>query len=143
MVFGPFGATHPWPCPQGLHQHSECVPPVFIHRAITFDIFKFLAQKASEELCDNQKKEPKSYFLTSSDRQTCPRGKHFAPLYSTLHYLRFDMQHDYVQNGFWTFGATPSGPAHRAYIKIRMCSSKSSSIGLLPVTVSRPKAKKA
>ena len=27
----------PWPCPQGSHQNSECVPPVLIHRAITCD----------------------------------------------------------------------------------------------------------
>ena len=47
----------PWPCPQGLHQNSaKCVPPVLIHRAITFDSFKVLAQKAKEELCDNQNK---------------------------------------------------------------------------------------
>ena len=28
-----------WPCPQGLHQNSECVPPVLIHRAIACDSF--------------------------------------------------------------------------------------------------------
>ena len=32
MDFGPFGATPPWPCPQGLYQYSGCVPPVLIHR---------------------------------------------------------------------------------------------------------------
>ena len=37
---------HPWPCPQGLHKNSEYVPPVLIHRAITCDSFKVLAQKA-------------------------------------------------------------------------------------------------
>ena len=94
----------PWLCPQGSHQNSKCVPPVLIHRAITCD-FKVLAKKA--ELGDNKKKDPKSYFLTSSDPQTCPlppppplpqphRGKIFAPLYSKFHNLRFDMQHGYV-----------------------------------------------
>ena len=33
-----------------------------------------------------EKKDLKVYFSTSSDPQTCPRGKSFAPLYSTLHY---------------------------------------------------------
>ena len=36
----------PRPCPQGLHQNSECVPPVLIYRAISCDSFKVLAQKA-------------------------------------------------------------------------------------------------
>ena len=43
MDFGPFWATSAWPCPQGLHQNSECVPPVLIHRAIACEIFKILA----------------------------------------------------------------------------------------------------
>ena len=43
-----------------------------------------------------KKKDLKAYFSTCSDPQICPRGKIFAPLYSTLHYLRFDMQQDYV-----------------------------------------------
>ena len=78
MNFGPFGATPPGPAPRGLHQNSECVPPVLIHRAITCDSFKALAIKAWEELGDNKKKnDPKSYFLTSSDPQTCPRGIFF------------------------------------------------------------------
>ena len=33
----------PWPCPQGLHQNSECVSPVFIHRAIACESFEILA----------------------------------------------------------------------------------------------------
>ena len=54
-----------------------------------------------------KKKDPKSYFLTPSDPQTCPQGKIFAPLYSTIHDLRFDMQHDYVCTK-WILD--PSGP---------------------------------
>ena len=61
---------------------------------------------------DNQKKDPKSYFLTSSDPQTCPRGKIFAQLYFTLYNLRFDMQLDYVCRK-WILD--PSGP-HRGWL---------------------------
>ena len=34
----------PWPCPLGLHQNSECVPPVLIHRAIACESFEILAK---------------------------------------------------------------------------------------------------
>ena len=41
-----------------------------------------------------------------------PLGKIFAPSYSNLHNLRFDMQHDYVcTKWILDFGATPPGPA--------------------------------
>ena len=33
----------PWPFPEGLHQNSECVPPVLIHRAIACESFEILA----------------------------------------------------------------------------------------------------
>ena len=90
------------------HQNSKCIPSVLIHRAITCDSFMVLAQKWLE-LCDNPKKYPKSYFLTSSDPQTCPRGNIFAPLYSTLTSFNLICNvHDYVQNGFLTLqGHTP------------------------------------
>ena len=39
-------ATPHWPCPQGLHQNSECVPPVLIHRAIAFESLDILALMA-------------------------------------------------------------------------------------------------
>ena len=42
------------------------------------------------------KKGPQNLPLTSSDPKTCPHGNSFAPLYSTLHYLTFDMQHYHV-----------------------------------------------
>ena len=54
-----------------------------------------------------KKRDSKSYFLTSSDLQICPVGKIFAPLYSTLFYLRLDMQHDHVCTK-WILD--PSGP---------------------------------
>ena len=77
------------------HQNSECIPPVLIHWAIICDSFKVLAKKKPKRSWVTIKKSnPKSYFLTSNEPQTCSRGKHFAPLYSTLHYLQLDMQHD-------------------------------------------------
>ena len=58
------------------------------------------------------KKDPKSYLLTYSDPQTCVRGKMFAPLYSTLFYLRFDMQHDCLyKTDFGPFAPPPPLPA--------------------------------
>ena len=57
MDFGHFEATPPWPCPLRSHQNSECVPPVLIYRAITYDNFQVLAKKAKEELGDNKKKK--------------------------------------------------------------------------------------
>ena len=43
MDFGPFWVTSPWPCPQELHQNSECVPPVLVHKAIACESFEILA----------------------------------------------------------------------------------------------------
>ena len=89
------------------HQNSKCVSPIIIHRAISCDSFKGLVQKAKRSCVTMKKKDPKFYFLTSSDTQTCPGANFFAPLYSTLHLLRFDMQHDYVCTK-WILD--PSGP---------------------------------
>ena len=36
-------ATPRWPCPQGSHENSECVPPVLIHSAIACGSFENLA----------------------------------------------------------------------------------------------------
>ena len=105
------------------HQNSKCFPLVLIHRAITCDSFKVLAQKAYEESCDNPKKGPK-IFLTSNDPQTCPWGKIFAPPYFTLHYLWFDMQHEHVCIK-WTLdhsGPHPPALPPRVTLKFRMCS---------------------
>ena len=54
MDFGPFG-----PCPQGLNQNSKCVPPVFIHKVITCDRFKALAQKPWRSCVTITKKKKK------------------------------------------------------------------------------------
>ena len=54
------------------HRNIKCIPPVLIHRAITCDIFKVLAQNAEEEVCDNNKKDPKSYYFTSGDPRHAP-----------------------------------------------------------------------
>ena len=74
---------------------------------------------------DNQKQDPKSYFLTSGDAQTGPQGKIFAPLYSTLHNLRFDMQHGYVciKLILDPSGPHPPWPCPKGSSKFRMCSS--------------------
>ena len=118
-------ATPSWPCPQGLHQNSECVPPVLIHRAITCDSFKVLSQKAYEELCDNKKKDPKSYFLTSSD----PWHAHGSTFlhHCVLLSITFDWHATwlFVQNDFWTFWATSTPLALSPVVtsKFQMCSS--------------------
>ena len=82
------------------HQNSKCVPPVLIQ----FPGFQ-------EELCDN-KTDTKSYFLTSGDPQTCPRGKILH--YYILFFITFDLicyMTMFVQNGFWTLrGHTPPTP---------------------------------
>ena len=138
--FCPIGAKHLRPCPKGSHQNSECVPPVFIHRAVTCDSFKVLAKKAKEELGNNNNKKKRTQNPTFCPPMTprCPQGKIFAPLYSTLHNLRFDMQQDYVRTK-WILGPSRPhlpGPAPRGHIKIPNVFFHCSSIGLLPVTVS-------
>ena len=95
MDFDPSGQHPPGPAPSG--QNSECVRPVLIHRAIICDSFKVLAKKKPKRSWVTIiKNDLKAYLLTSSDPHTCPWGTTFAPLYSIIHYLRFDMQHDYV-----------------------------------------------
>ena len=59
-----------------VHQSSECVPPVLIHRAINCDSFKVLAKKNLKGVGWQSEKGPK--------------------LYSTINNLRFGMHHDYV-----------------------------------------------
>ena len=83
--------TIAYPCASTIaylctHQNSKCLPPVLIHRAITCDRFKILAQKAEEELCDNKKMDAKSYFFTSGDPQDMPMGQNFCTtvFYSSL-----------------------------------------------------------
>ena len=84
------------------------------------------------------KKGPKILLFYSSDPQTFPRAKMFAPLYSTLHNLRFDMQHDYVGTKciLDPLGPQPPGPTPRGNMGIPNVFLQSSSIGLLPVKVS-------
>ena len=116
-------------CP--AHQNFKCVPQVPIHRAITYDSFKVLAKKPKRNWVTIQIKDRKSYFLTSSDPQICPRGKIFAPLYFTLHNLRFDMQHDYVCTK-WILDPSRPHPLAlppRVISKFRMCSSSPHPLG--------------
>ena len=84
------------------------------------------------------KKDPKSYVLTSGDPQTCPREKCLH--YYILHFIAFDLICNmtmFVQNGFWTPRGHTRWPCSRGYIKIPNVFLQSSTIGLLPVTVSR------
>ena len=109
------------------HQNPKCVPPVLIHWAITCSSSKRLGGVVWQ----SKKKDPKSYFFTPGDPQSCPRGKIFAPLYFTLHYLWFDMQHDYACIK-WILDPLvpqppPPGPAPRSYIKIQNVFLQSSS----------------
>ena len=126
--------TIAYPCANAMaylhaHQNFKCVAPVLIHRAITCENFKVLAQKAYKGLCDNPKKQrtqnPTFLPLVTPDMHT---GQNFAPLYSTLHYLWFDMQHelhDYVCTKWILghFGATPLALPPGITSKLRMCSS--------------------
>ena len=58
------------------HQNSKCVPPVLIHRAITCDSFKVLAQKVYGKLCDNKTKQgPKNLLFYLWWPPDMPRGK--------------------------------------------------------------------
>ena len=132
MDFDPSG-PHTWPCPQGSHPNSECVPPFLIHRAITCDSFKILAKQPKRSWV-TIKTDLKAYFLTSCNPETCPWGESFAPLYSTLHNLRFDMQHDYVCTKWILDPSMPHlpGPTPRGHIRIPNVFLQSSSI---PMTV--------
>ena len=51
MKFGPFGATHPGPFPQGLHQNFGCVCRVLIPRAIAYESLEILALMVWEQWC--------------------------------------------------------------------------------------------
>ena len=91
------------------HQNSICVPPVLIHRAITCDSFKVVAQKASEELIDNQKRTPNPTFLPLVTLRHAPpppltSGAKFLH-HCILLFITFDLICNmtmFVQNGFWT-----------------------------------------
>ena len=88
------------------HQNSKCVPPVLIHRAITCDSFKVLAQKAWEELFDNKYK---SHFWPLVTPRHAPGAKFLHRC--ILLFITFDLICNmtmFVQNGFWTLrGPTP------------------------------------
>ena len=71
MDFGPHGPG-PWPCSQGSHQNSKCVPPVLIHKAITCDSFKVLAKK---RLC-LYKMDFRPFWATPLWPWPCPQGLH-------------------------------------------------------------------
>ena len=116
------------------HQNSKCVPPVFIHRAITCDSFKVLAQKAEEKLCDNQKKGPKILTFYLWWPPDMPPGQMFC---TTVFYSSFPLiwyeTWLFVQNRFGTlWGHTPLALPPGVTSKFWICSS-----GLLPVKVSR------
>ena len=123
--FGPLGQG-PWPRTQGSHQNSKCVLPVLIHRDITCDSFKVLAQKAREELCDKKRTPSPTFWPLHGDvTPVMPPGQIFCTTYSILHYLWFEMQHDYVCTKWILrpFGATPLALPPGDISKFWMCSS--------------------
>ena len=133
----------PAPAPAHISVHIK-IPNAFLQSSSIGLLpvsFKILAQKAYESCVTIKKKGPKILIFDLYWPQTCPGANYFAPLYSTLHYLRFDTQHDCVFTK-WTFDPLglhphPSGPAPRGNIKIPNVFLQSSSIGLSPVNVSR------
>ena len=88
-----------------------------------------------------KKKDPKSYFLTSSDPRHAP-GQNFLH-HCFLLFITFDLKVHATwlclfKMDFASFGATfPLALRPGVYIKIPNVFLQSSSIGLLPVTVSR------
>ena len=127
----------PWPCPQGLHQNSECVPPVLIHRAITCDSFKVLDKtkpKWSSVTIKKRTQNPTVWpLVTPSHTPGAIFLHHYILLFITFDFIcNMTM---FVQKGFWTL--QDPCPAPRGYIKIRNEFIQSSSIGLSPVKVSR------
>ena len=84
-------------------------------------------------------KDPKSYVLTSGDPYTCPEANCLH--HGILLFITFDLICNMtmlVQNRFWTLrGHTPLALSPGGYFKIPNGFLQSSSIGLLPVKVSR------
>ena len=112
------------------HQNSKCAPPVFIRRAITCDSFKVLAEKAWGELCDNQKKDPKSSFWPLVTPRHDP-GQNFCTtvFYSSLPSIWYATWLCLNKMDFGPFRATPPGPVPRGYIRIPNMFLESSSTG--------------
>ena len=71
------------------HQNSKCIRLVLIHGAITCDSFKVLAKKSLKGVGWQYKKDPKSYFLTSSDPSHAPGDKFLH--HSILLFITFDL----------------------------------------------------
>ena len=98
--------------------------------------FQGSSSKSRRDSCVTfQKKDPKSYFLTSSDPQTCPGAKFLH--HCILLFITFDLISNmtmFVQNGFWTPPPPPlpttTWPVPRDYIKIPNVFLQSSSLGL-------------
>ena len=118
----PFRATT-WPCLQG-HIKLECVPILSIY-SFSFKVLD--KKKAKEELGDYQKekKGPEILQFDLSWPLDMPRSKMFAPLYSTLHKLRFNKQHDYVFYKMTWRGHIPRPYPVGVTSKFRMFSSSS------------------
>ena len=124
-VFWTLRGHTPWPCPQGSHQNSECVPPVLIYWAITCDSFKVLTKKPKRSWVTLKTSDPKSYFLTSNDPRHAPGANvlHYCILLLITFNLICNMT-TFVQNGFWTLrGHTAPALPLGATSKFRMCSS--------------------
>ena len=110
--------AYPAPVPSHISVHIK-IPNAFLQSSsiglLPVTVSRFWLKNPNRNCVRScvtiKKKDPKSYLLTHNDPQTCPRGKIFAPLYSTLYYLRFDMQHDCLYKmALGPFWATPHWP---------------------------------
>ena len=131
MDLDPSGPHPHWPCPQGSHQNSECVPLVLIHRAITYDSFKVLAKKPKRSLVTikktpKQKKKPlKPTFwpLVTPRHASGAKFLHHCILLCVTFNLICNIT-VFLQNEFWTLrGQTPLALSQGVISKFRMCSS--------------------
>ena len=94
-----------------VHQTSNCVPPVLIHRSITRDSFKVLTQKPRRSCVTIKKKRTQNPTFDLWWPRHAPGAKLLQ--HYILHFLWFDVQHDCL------YKMDPLGPPpHRGYIKI-------------------------
>ena len=110
------------------HLNSKCVPPVLMHRAITCDSFKVLAQKVFDCVTIKKKKTTQNpTFWPPGTPRHAPGAK--VSHHCILLFITFDLicyMTMLVQNGFWTIPPPPlpSWPYPPGITSnFRMCSS--------------------
>ena len=116
MDFGPFGATPASSVPRGYIK----IPNVFLQSTsiglLPVTVSRFYLRKAEEELCDNQKKDPKSSFWPLVTPRHAPGQKFPSTWYATWLCL---YKMDFLTLRGHTSLALPLGVTS----KFRMCSS--------------------